>query len=335
MNIGQSIFSLPRLVPEAIALIKHFEGCFLEAYRDPLNIWTIGYGHIADVARGMSITPHRAESLLMEDLETAQTDVRRNVKVPLNENEFGALVSLAFNIGGSAFGQSTLVRKLNRGDRHGAAKEIERFVHGHVGGRRVTLRGLELRRKAEMELFQAPVGTLVRDGKMILADRIIPVEHPSYNLVQLNPSPPHQQQLHPVQVTNAVAEIPAETKEPEPTVEPRIPHTTLVSIGAGAALGVIPATNTPAAHSLAGAVGQIWEQAGGPAVFPPLTAWLRWADAIQTGIANLFKTGNFTPLFDFATDFIHSHEAMVGFIATVLLVLIRTGLGGLLVERRR
>src|SRR5581483_5984624 len=132
-------------------MIKHFETLRLDAYLDPVGVPTIGYGHTGGVRLGMSITPAQAEEFLRQDLNSAQADVLRNVKVPLNENEYGALVSLVFNIGGPAFSRSRCLALLNKGDRGGAADEFRRFVRGHIGGRAVTLRGLQLRREAERE----------------------------------------------------------------------------------------------------------------------------------------------------------------------------------------
>lgn len=339
MNIDPTVYAPPRLSPEAIALIKHFEGCFLEAYRDPVGIWTIGYGHTSHVRRGKSLTPQEAENLLMEDLDVAQVDVRHNVKVPLNENEFGALVSLAFNIGGSAFAHSTLLRKLNAGDRRGAAKEFERFVNGHVGGRKVTLRGLQLRRRAEREMFEAPIGQLVRDGRMVLAGRTIPVEHPSYDVTHVGPpqAPPHHYfppyPVYPAQLAQYVppdaepqaSRAPAGDAGDEPAAKKRVRRATLISVGAGAAAGAIPATDTPAAQSLMHAVSDVWKQAGGPDVFPSATAWTRWVEAIGPALSEVYHKGSLTPLLSYAAAFIHSNEGLIVAMGTVGLLLLRSG----------
>ncbi len=143
----------PGLTAAAVGMIKHFETLRLDAYLDPVGVPTIGYGHTRGVRLGTSITPAKAEQFLRQDLNDAQADVLRNVKVPLNENEYGALVSLVFNIGGSAFARSRCLALLNRGDRSGAAQEFDRFVKGRVRGRPIVLRGLQLRRRAERELF--------------------------------------------------------------------------------------------------------------------------------------------------------------------------------------
>ncbi len=163
----------PGLTSAAVAMIKRFETLRLDAYLDPVGVPTIGYGHTRGVRLGMSITPSQAEQLLRQDLNEAQADVLRNVKVPLNENEYGALVSLVFNIGGSAFARSRCLALLNREDRTGAAQEFRRFVKGHVRGRPVTLRGLQLRRQAEQELFCSVVQNLTDGNPPAIAQSVV------------------------------------------------------------------------------------------------------------------------------------------------------------------
>lgn len=330
MNVNLSVRAVPRLTSEALALIKHFEACFLEAYRDPVGVLTIGYGHTASVKRGMSITPQQAENLLMEDLSLAQADVLHNVKAPLNDNEFGALVSLVFNIGGSAFARSTLARKLNRGNLRAAAAEFERFIYGRVRGRRVILKGLALRRKAEREFFEAPPGTLVRNGKMVLAGRSIPVEHPSHDAGHSGLPEPSEdyEPLYPGSLSPGMEA--GYAREPG-----KVSAGTLISVGAGAAAGAIPATNTPASQGFVEAVTHLWEQAGGPDIFPSETAWLRWLAGLRIGVVDFFREGSLTPLLNYASDFIRSHEALIIFAITVLLFFYRTGIGGIFTSRDR
>lgn len=144
---------------EGLALIKRFEGLELTAYKDIVGVWTIGYGHTGQVKAGMVITEAEAETLLRRDLEYFQALVYRRVTVDLNQNEFDALVSLAFNIGpGSAqkigFNQSTLLRILNAGAPR--AEVMLQFLRwGYAGGKLVP--GLVRRRKAEAALFMKPV----------------------------------------------------------------------------------------------------------------------------------------------------------------------------------
>ncbi len=133
-----------------IDLIKRFEGLRLTAYDDGVGIPTIGYGHTKGVALGMTITEEQAVQFLREDLHSAERDIDRLVNVHLCQHQFDALASLVFNIGGTAFRDSTLLRKLNAGDYTGAAVQFDRWVHG--GGK--ILPGLVKRRAAERKLFE-------------------------------------------------------------------------------------------------------------------------------------------------------------------------------------
>ena len=134
-------------------LIKSFEGLELVAYLCPADIWTIGYGHTGNVKEGDSITKAEAEALLDKDLQTFRNGVKRLVKVPLNENQFGALVSFAYNIGLGSLQSSTLLKMLNAGDYTGAA---DQFLRWNKSGGKV-LTGLVRRREAERAVFLTPV----------------------------------------------------------------------------------------------------------------------------------------------------------------------------------
>jgi lysozyme len=130
------------------------EGNVLTAYRDSVNVLTIGVGHTSaagapKVVAGMKITAAESDEILSRDLAKFEASVSNAVKAPLNQNEFDALVSLAFNIGGGAFSNSTLVRKLNAGDRAGAASQF--LVWNKAGGK--TLKGLSTRRESERKQF--------------------------------------------------------------------------------------------------------------------------------------------------------------------------------------
>jgi len=140
--------------PAGRAAIAAREGNVLTAYRDSVGILTIGVGHTSaagapQVAVGLKISAAESDAILSRDLAKFEAAVSNAVKVPLNQNEFDALVSLSFNIGGGAFSGSTLVRKLNAGDRAGAANQF--LVWNKAGGK--TLKGLSTRREAERKQF--------------------------------------------------------------------------------------------------------------------------------------------------------------------------------------
>ncbi len=134
------------------ALVKYFEGLKCQAYRDAVGKLTIGYGSTGPhVTEGLNITEEYAEELLRHDLLRFESGVLYRVKVPLDQDEFDALVSFTFNVGLQAFQESTLLRKLNAADYAGAAQEFRRW---DKAGKRV-LPGLTKRRQAESLLFQS------------------------------------------------------------------------------------------------------------------------------------------------------------------------------------
>lgn len=132
---------------KGLALIKEFEGLRLEAYQCSADVWTIGYGHTAGVRKGDVITKATADRMLADDVSEFESAVNNAVTAPLTQNQFDALVSLAFNIGATAFKNSTLVKKLNL--RHDAADEFLRWRYVN----RVESPGLRRRREAERALF--------------------------------------------------------------------------------------------------------------------------------------------------------------------------------------
>lgn len=108
-----------RTSTQGVELIKEFEGVELTAYPDPgsgAEPWTIGYGHTSGVKPGDTITEEEAEDLLIQDLGRFENAVSGLIDVELNQNEFDALVSFAFNVGEGALGDSTLRRRLNAGE---------------------------------------------------------------------------------------------------------------------------------------------------------------------------------------------------------------------------
>lgn len=137
-----------------ISLIKEFEGCKLKAYQDSVGVWTIGYGWTQPVdgrkiGPGMVIDQATAERLLKCGLVQYEQGVKQLVKVIISQGQFDALVSFAYNLGLRSLSTSTLLRKLNAGDKQGAANEFGKWVN--AGG--VRLNGLVKRREAERKLF--------------------------------------------------------------------------------------------------------------------------------------------------------------------------------------
>ncbi|MEN4247997.1 lysozyme [Serratia marcescens] len=137
-----------------IELIKRFEGLRLKAYQDSVGVWTIGYGwtQLVDgkkVGPGMQIDQATADRLLKCGVVSYEQGVNQLVKVRITQGQFDALVSFAYNLGLRSLSTSTLLKKLNTGDKAGAADEFGKWVN--AGGKR--LDGLVARRAAEREMF--------------------------------------------------------------------------------------------------------------------------------------------------------------------------------------
>jgi lysozyme len=164
---------------EAITLIKSFEGIpdgdpttvNLDPYADPVGIWTIGWGHAIAGPKGFlrgpgdkaaarskypgGITVAQADTLLRADLLDVARDVAELVEVPVDDGQFGALVSFAFNLGAGSLKISTLLRLLNGKDYEGAAEQFLRWTKATdpETGQKKDLPGLVRRRAAERKLF--------------------------------------------------------------------------------------------------------------------------------------------------------------------------------------
>ena len=137
----------------AVTLVAAFEGYRQYTYLDPVGIPTACFGHTRTATPGRTYTRAECEALLYDDLQEAERAIEQCVRVPLNNNQYAALASFTYNVGGRAFCESTLTRKLNAGDYVGACNELPRWKYAK--GRE--LPGLVRRRAAERELCLSPV----------------------------------------------------------------------------------------------------------------------------------------------------------------------------------
>lgn len=149
-----------KLSDEGLRLITSFEGYHTKqedgsckAYRCPAGVWTCGWGCTENVDAHTHWTKGEAEQRFRDELDKFEVAVMKHVKVPLNQNEFDALVSFAYNCGEGALAKSTLLKKLNAEKRTEAAKQFASWSRG--GGR--VLNGLVARRAREAALFLKPV----------------------------------------------------------------------------------------------------------------------------------------------------------------------------------
>lgn len=145
--------------PQGLAIIKKFEGFRAKPYACPAGVATIGYGstYYADgrpvKMTDAPVTEEQAQELLQATLAKYEACVNGAVKMPINQNQFDALVSFTYNVGCSAFRNSTLLRMFNQGYAPQAAAQFARWNRG--GGK--VLPGLVSRRAAERALFESKV----------------------------------------------------------------------------------------------------------------------------------------------------------------------------------
>ena len=123
---------------------------FIQAGMPVHGTLTIGVGHTGkDVRPGMRITREQSRTLLMSDLQRFIARVEKTIKVPLNDYQFGALVSFCFNVGEGAFASSSLVKKLNAGNYKAVPSELLKWTKS----KGKEMEGLVNRRNAEIGLW--------------------------------------------------------------------------------------------------------------------------------------------------------------------------------------
>lgn len=156
-----------QIAKPGLDLIKSFEGLQLTAYLDIVGVPTIGYGCTVgvtkdDVLNKRTLSAQEAEDMLAHELAGFCSGVEKCVLIPINQNQFDALVAFSYNVGLGSLQKSTLLKLLNAGDVSGAAEQFLRW--NKAGG--VEVKGLTRRRQAERSLFlqsDAPPG-LLPDG---------------------------------------------------------------------------------------------------------------------------------------------------------------------------
>ena len=152
---GTVVFMLSRSGNSTRDLIKEFEGFREYLYDDQAGLYTIGWGHRVDMEKNpiFRVTRREAEKLLDQDIAIAQNTIADLVTVPLSENQLKALTSFVFNIGGTQFADSTMLKYLNAGDYLNAAKEFDKWQFITIQGEKVSEPALIRRRRKEFDIF--------------------------------------------------------------------------------------------------------------------------------------------------------------------------------------
>lgn len=143
--------------PAGQAIIKDAESLKLVGYLCPAGKPTVGWGHTGpDVRVGMTITRDQAVALFNRDLEWAEECVETSCKIPPNDNQFSAMVSLCFNLGVPQFKSSSVLRLHNAGKFDQAAASFALWNKAMVDGQLVVMPGLVIRRAKEAALYMTP-----------------------------------------------------------------------------------------------------------------------------------------------------------------------------------
>ena len=157
-----------KISDKGLKLITSFEGCILKPYKDSAGVPTIGIGTIlypnghAVTMNDPEITDDQAKQFLQWEVDQKTASVNKLVVVPINQNQFDALVCFSYNVGVGALGKSTLLKLLNAGNTSGAAEEFLKW--DKAGGQ--VIAGLTRRRQAERSLFlqSVPLAGALPDG---------------------------------------------------------------------------------------------------------------------------------------------------------------------------
>lgn len=142
--------------PTGIALLQYFEKCRLDAYQDGGGVWTIGWGETQGVRPGMKWTQQQADDRFKARLVSTASEVTRVAKRPMQQSQFDGFCCFAYNVGITAFANSTMLLKFNEGRE--AADEFMRWVKDGAS----VVAGLGVRRACERMLFK---GRIWEEGK--------------------------------------------------------------------------------------------------------------------------------------------------------------------------
>lgn len=136
-----------------LALIKTFEGFSSKVYLDIAGYPTVGYGHLIKEGEAFpfGVSESEGEALLKIDLFKAEAAVHKLIKIEVTQNQFDALVSFTFNLGGGALQRSTLRQVVNRGEHSGVREQLIKWCR--AGGK--VSKGLLRRRNAEADLYES------------------------------------------------------------------------------------------------------------------------------------------------------------------------------------
>lgn len=174
---NQPVQPLRPLSDNGEILLKKLEGKpgsngqpVLVGYLDDTGKPTNGWGHTgSDVTVDVRIPYEVAQHNFEQDTQWACRAVENLVRVPLNDNQFDALIIFSYNIGVEAFRDSTLLVKLNTGDYAAVPEQIKRWVHSKDKSGKITVNeGLQARRTAETSLWSTPTNIALPTAPVVI-----------------------------------------------------------------------------------------------------------------------------------------------------------------------
>lgn len=169
----------PEKVSEVgVELVKKFEGLhkvgedgLIYPYMCPAGKLTQGYGETKGIKKGITWTKSECEQRLIASLCDHAEVIYKAVKVPLTQNQFDAILSFVYNLGGPNFRSSTLLKKLNAEEYDEVPEQLMRWNKARVNGKLKALAGLTRRRTAEAELFSKDVKSPDEDGGEVMVQK--------------------------------------------------------------------------------------------------------------------------------------------------------------------
>ena len=140
-----------------LEFIARWEGCVLKPYKDIAGLRTIGIGHLIKPGEvfpdGVEITKEKAYEILAADVKLCEDSIKSRIKVPLNQNQFDALVSFGFNCGTGVYALSSACKALNNGDYASVPAKLLDWSRARINGVLQVNKGLYNRRLSEGQLF--------------------------------------------------------------------------------------------------------------------------------------------------------------------------------------
>lgn len=163
---------------EGLEHIVKWEGLILKRYICPAGKPTIGVGHVILPGENYQvITREQAFEILAKDVERFERAIKKHITVPLNQNQFDALVSFIFNTGEGGIINTGVQQAINTSDFASVPARLEEWSKFRVNGKLKVNQGLLNRRKSESQLFMKPMQSIKTATTSWTKDRLIEAQN--------------------------------------------------------------------------------------------------------------------------------------------------------------